>query len=220
MLTVATVQVQNYEDRGAEYLAKLYGGIKRHMPAGVEWRGVCFTDDPATVPAGVSARPLVSGLGGWWNKLLMFAPGAFDAGERVLFADLDTLFCGDLGDFAGYRGRFAALRDPFYPDHLGSALMAWEAGALDHIWTSFEAGGKPQFDPRGDQFWIETMQPEYDRWQDMFPGQVASFKANCVQQGKMPEDTRVLVFHGHPRPHQCRAPYVQHLWSLGDSNGR
>jgi hypothetical protein len=220
MLNVATVQVQNYEGRGGEYLRKFYEGIDRHMPSGVEWLGVCFTDNPDSVPDGIVSRPAPSAVSGWWCKLGMFREDAFLPGERVLFSDLDALFVGDLADIAAYQGKFAALRDPYFPDHLGSALMAWEAGTLHHVWERYDNGGRPQFDPRGDQFWIETVQPEYDRWQDMFPGQVVSFKANCLHQGKMPDDARVCVFHGHPRPHQCRAPYIKNLWSLGDDNGR
>lgn len=213
MLTVATVQVSNYEKRGAEYLAKLYRSIERHMPKGVEWRGVCFTDDPATVPEGLEAKLVEPGLTGWWAKLGLLKSGALEPGEHILYSDLDALIIGDLTDIASYRGRFAALRDPYFPDHMGSALMAWEAGSLDHVWDRFESAGRPQFDPKGDQNWIEAMQPDYDRWQDMFPGQIASFKADCWKQGGIPEGTRILVHHGHPRPHQCQAPYIKSLWN-------
>ena len=213
MLTIATVQVANYEKRGSEYLAKLYDGIRRYMPKDIPLRCVCFTDDARTLPPGVQAWDVPHGLTGWWNKLAMFRPGTFMDGERVLYFDLDTIPVDDLSDIAAYSGRFAILRDPYHPDHMGSSLMAWEAGNLDHIWTRWEDGGRPQFDPHGDQYWIETMQPEADYWQDMFPGQAVSFKTDCWLPAKIPDGARLIYFHGNPRPHQCQARYIKELWN-------
>ncbi len=214
MLTVATVQVSNYLGRGREYVTKFYDGIRKHL-TGVEWRGVCFTDDPSTVPEGIEARAVPAGLAGWWNKLAVFAPDSFKPGERVLSSDLDVIPLGDLSDIAGYRGKLAVASDPFWPERMNSSLMAWEAGAVDHIWTTWDRGGRPQFDRRGDQFWIETMQPDADRWQRLFPGQVVSFKVDCWLQGKIPAGARMLIFHGSPRPHDVTAPFVKELWVPG-----
>lgn len=213
-LVVATVQVGNYAGHGQEYLTKYYDGIRRHMPRDIEWRGVCFTDDPATVPEGVEARQAIDEPPSWWHKLNMLSPDAFEPGERIFFADLDVIPTGDLRDLATYDGKFAAMRDPFYPMHLGSAVMAWEAGALDHVWARWNEAGRPQFDPRGDQFWIErTATAPVEFWQDFLPEQIVSYKANCVPLGRIPDNTRICIFHGAPRPHECDAPYIQRLWN-------
>lgn len=212
MLNIAAVQVGNYEKRGAEYVRKLFDGVRRHMPKGVDYRCVCFTDDPGTLPIGVIRKPVLPNIGGWWNKLQAFAPDAFDEGDRVLLFDLDTIILGDLSDIASYSGPMAMLTDPFFPEHLGSAAMAWEAGTQDDIWNAWDAGGRPSFDPRGDQFWIESMRPKADRLQTLYPRQFVSFKVDCWRQGGIPDDARVLLFHGHPRPHECRATFVENLW--------
>ena len=213
MLTIATVQVGNYEDRGAEYLAKLFDGIRRNMPRDIDYRCVCLTDDPGTLPADVEAIEPPSGIAGWWNKLALFKEDVFAPGERVLYFDLDTLIIGDLRDFARYSGTFAALSDPYHPQHIGSAVMAWEAGRLDHVWRIWHGAGRPQFDRNGDQRFIESMQPTVDRWQERFPGQVVSYKVDCWKQGRIPEGVRVLCFHGHPRPHECGASFIKELWN-------
>lgn len=215
MLTVACVQYRNYLGRGREYVDKFYNGVRKHMPAGVEWRGACFTDDPSTLPEGIEAKPVPDHLTGWWSKLVMFRDGSFAHGERVLFGDLDVIPVGDLEDLAGYRGAIAGVKDPFHPERFGSSVMAWEAGRFGHIWSRFESAGMPQFDQRGDQFWIETMQPEAERFDDLFPGQVVSFKAHCWLQGKIPANARIVFFHGHPRPHECVAPFIKELWTPG-----
>lgn len=149
------------------------------------------------MPDGWHDTPIV----GWWNKLSLFRPTIILKGQ-VLFFDLDTIILGSIKDFAEYRGKFAIMRDPYYPQHHGSAIMSWQAGQLDHIWTTWDRGGRPQFAPAGDQKWIETMQPEADFWQDMFPGQVLSYKAHIRPIGYIPERTRIVAFHGKPKPHE------------------
>jgi hypothetical protein len=191
---------------------KLFRGVRENMPKGMDYRCTCLTDDPLMLPTDVEARPVLPGITGWWNKALLFHPAMFKSGDRVVYFDLDTLILGDLTDIVSYAGKFAIQNDFFRPERAGSSCMAWEAGTLDHIWNTWDASGRPSFDPRGDQFWIETMQPEADRWQDMLPGQFISYKVDCWHQGKIPDGARVLCFHGHPRNHECRAPFIQSIW--------
>ena len=212
-LTFATVSTGNYEGRGKEYTAKLFAGLRANMPSRVDLRCVCLTDDPGILPNGVEAISVPFGPASWWQKLWLFSSGTFTPGERCLYGDLDMIITGDLGDIAAYAGKFAALRDPYHFTRMSSSLMAWEAGHLDHVWTKWDEAGRPQFDPQGDQNWIEAMQPEYDRWQDLLPGQCNSFKSDCWLNGKLPHDTRVLYFHGRPRPHECKIKFVKDLWN-------
>jgi hypothetical protein len=209
MLNLVAVQVGNYCDRGSEYARNLFDGLWRNL-RGVDYRAYCISDDPTTLPNHVERIKPQEGVSGWWHKIALFKPGQFRG--RCLYLDLDTLILGDLTQLAAYSGPFAALRDPYFPQHLNSAMMAWEAGAMDHIWTRWEAGGKPQFDRRGDQFWIETMQPDVDYWQEMFPGQIVSFKAHCRKLGKIPDDARICLFHGKPRPHEVEDAWIAKRW--------
>lgn len=213
MLTVACVQTQDYCGRGQEYVAKLFDGIRRHMPPDIKWKGVCLTDDPGTVPYDVHPIMLPPGLVGWWSKIAMWMPGIFGRATRILYVDLDTVICGDLGDIARYDGRFAMQRDFFHPTAANSGLMAWEAGSLNHIWTHWDAAGRPSWHAGGDQNWIASAEPDCDFWQDMYPGQIVSFKADCWLRGRIPGGARVCGFHGRPRPHECRAAYIVDLWN-------
>ncbi len=182
------------------------------MPADIEWRGVCFTDDPTTVPSWIEARPTIDEPPSWWHKIGMLRPSAFEPGERVLFTDLDSIICGDLGDIARYDGEFAMQRDFFNRDSGNSGLMAWEAGSLNRIWTRWDEAGRPSWAKGGDQDWISSQQPGCDYFQDRCPGQIVSFKFDCWLKGRIPDDARVIGFHGRPRPHECRAPYIAELW--------
>lgn len=200
MLNIVTVQVGNYCNRGSEYVERLFHGFDEYLD-GYERRYWCITDDLSSLPPEVWPIEAEPGVKGWWNKISLFKPGMLPQGERVLFSDLDAIPVGDLSYIAKYRGKFAAIRDFYNLIHIQSCLMAWEAGTMDHIWQSWNDAGKPQFDPRGDQAFIECMQGQCDYWQDILPGQVVSYK-QLRRLGGVPSHTRLVCFHGRPRPHE------------------
>lgn len=211
-MIIATVNWNNYFGRGAEYVRKLFSGIDRHMPVGVSWSSVCFTDDAASVPGDVKAVPLPQDVRGWWNKLAMFREDAFPVdGERILFFDLDTIITGELDGLVDYAGNFAMLRDPFGVVSFGSGIMSWRHGEHTDIWDDWEKEGRPQ-DLRGDQVWIADHAGKVDAWQDVAPKQCVSFKRVPPWYPQPPPDCRVLYFHGLPKPHICPRPWVKELW--------
>ncbi len=187
---------------GREYVDALFDGFARHLNC--EYRRCCITDQPEWLPPYIHPIDPEPDLAGWWNKLALFKPGNFRKGDRVLYSDLDTKIIADVSDFAAYRGRFAAARDFFNQLHISSTIMAWEAGALDHIWTEWARAGRPRLDPRGDQRWIGNMEPKADRWQDMLPGQLVSYKGDVKPLGAIPPNARIVAFHGKPRPHEVK----------------
>lgn len=207
-LTVACVNAGNFAGRGAEYVHSLFAGVSRNLT--VDWRGVCLTDDPSSVPHGIEPRALPGDTYGWWNKLFLFKPGMFPRSERVLYFDLDTVITGSLDDIAGYRGDFAAMSNINGPG-CASGVMAWRAGRMDHVYETWERYWRP-VPPSGDQEWIDMVQPEFDRLQDAYPGQLVSYKAHAQGLDVPPENARVVYFHGRPRPHQAVEPWVRRAW--------
>lgn len=184
-LNVVCVNTGNYLGRGAEYVAKLKAGIERNYSGKLTFHVV--TDGPES----------------WWAKLQLFQAGRFPKGERVIYFDLDTIITGDLTDLFEYDGPFAALRDVWQPGQLGSGIMTWTAGECDHVWTEWERAGCPSEDPRGDQAWITAQMPFAVRLQDIIPGQLVSWKADCGGDAeRIPDAARVVFFHGQPRPHE------------------
>jgi hypothetical protein len=203
-MNIVAVQVGNYCGMGRAYAAALFNAVRRNVSG--EHRYLCMTDDPATLPEGVEAIEPEHGLLGWWNKIALFKPGKLPEG-RALYFDLDTVPIGSLNGFTAYDGAFAAMRDPFFKSHVNSSIMAWDVRSADHVWTSWERAGKPQSDLKGDQAWIESAVPRIDRWQDFLPGQIVSFKADCVPLGGVAPGVRIICFHGKPRPHEAAAPF-------------
>lgn len=211
MLSVACVNWQNYAGRGIDYVVALRDGVRRWL-TGVEHRFVCLTDRPGDLPWGMCGIRLPPGLHGWWNKIALFRPAPEMASGRVLYFDLDTVIARDISPLGKYAGPFAALADPADGKHIGSGVMAWEAGTCVDIWQRWNEAGSPMFHPRGDQSWIEAMRPAARRLQDEFPGMFASYKLDC-RDGK-PEAASVVYFHGKPRPHEVQDNWVKASWSV------
>lgn len=211
-LTVCCVQSGNYADRGAQYVNTLFDMVRRNLEAGFPGSFVCFTDNPKGLADDIEARPLPEcGLFGWWNKLALFKPGLFPDGERIVFLDLDTVIVGRLEEIFDYARDFAVLSD-FYQPHKGaSGVMLWRAGYADKIWTEWEAKDRPMVSG-GDGAWIDSVFPDADRLQDLYPGMFASFKADCNPYP--PAKSSVVCFHGLPRPHDCGG-WVEMIWSVG-----
>ena len=216
MLNVVTLNAGNYQGRGSEYANKLSRAVRRNLS--LPYRFICFTDDDAGLLPDIVARPLPHpGLIGLMNKLALFNPTAFEFGERILWLDLDTIISGNIDEIASYAGKFAMIEDLYFPGRIASGVMAWQAGVEwksgAPIWESYADAGYPNIEG-GDQVWIEACRPRVDILQDLYPGQIASYKASGCQ---LAPQTRIVCFHGHPRPHHISAGWVPSLWN-GESD--
>lgn len=202
---------------GPEYVNLLRDMVARNLPDGYPGRFVCLTDDPEGLDEGVETMPLPADLEKWWGKLYMFKRGLFPDRSRMIFFDLDTLITGPLDDIVGYSGQFATLRDFYFPDRLGPAVIMWEAGEFAaSIWDEWVAQGKPRH-PMGDLWWLNNLDQgrfprRVDKLQDVFPGAFVSFKADC--QPEPPKSARVVCFHGQPKPSNCDTKWVADVWKI------
>lgn len=227
-VTFVCVQVGNYDGEGARYVNNLHDMVKRNLYAGFPGRFVCVTDDDAGLHEDIEVIPAPEGIEGWWVKLWLFKRGLFKDGERVIFFDLDTCIVGGLDEIANYRGQFATLRDFYYPQQVGPAVMLWEAGAYAAtIWEEWDACGRPTTG-HGDLWWITQLDQgrfarRADKLQDLFPGAFVSYKADCLAPNgdplnRPPKGARVVCFHGQPRPTTCGADWVKSVWKIGGAS--
>lgn len=137
----------------------------------------------------------------WWAKLNVFLqPGP------CLYFDLDTTIVGDITPMldAAKEYPFIALRNPMAGVPMGSGIMAWN-GEMRYLYEYFSL--RPEFYMErfnklpqiGDQAFIHKFKHEETTfWQDLFPGQILSYKVECRES--VPEDAMVVYFHGKPRP--------------------
>lgn len=188
---------------GPEYVNRLAAMIARHTTR--PYRFLCLTDDPTGLD--VPWAPIWTDLPGWWAKLVLFRPHPALAGERVLFFDLDTVIVGSIDLLFDYAGPFAILRDFYRPRGYGSALMSIAPEAAPHVWTRFTPEAAAGL--HGDQDWIEAQIVNGDRWQDLVPGLIGSYKADGLQAS--PKGFAVCCFHGTPKPHEVDG-WVTEAW--------
>lgn len=207
MLTVACVQVGNYCGHGVEYVNRLRAGVARHLRA--PHRFVCISDQGG-YDARVEVLPAEEGLAGWWQKLALFKPGKLP-GERAVFFDLDTVILGTLRPLADWRGDFGMLSDLMHPERPASGVMAWciDSDFAQVVWDGYRALGRQPQHKFGDGGWIgdelERAGIPPARLQASVPG-IDSFKVCQRKYGHLLPSTRILCFHGQPRPHDT------HVW--------
>jgi len=152
------------------HVDKLRRSVERWLSAKHEF--VCLDDDK-----------LEHGWPGWWSKIELFKPGRFSG--RVLYIDLDNVICGPLDPLIYGTGP-VFMRD-LHVDMISSAVMAWDAGDLDHIYESFAADPEDAMDGKhrpagqaiyGDQSWIHKQMrgKPYQYMQHIRPGSICSWR--------------------------------------------
>ncbi len=208
-----------------KYVNVLYAMVKRNLT--VPHKFICVTENTTGLNKEIEVLPLQQELNsnirkfkGWWYKLFLFKPDNGLSG-RVFYLDLDTAVVGNIDKIAGTASDFITLRD-FYvayrdpkkvTDAVGSGLMAWTAGNHAQLWNEFIKNPEEvmRVHPSGDQMWIQKNQKERKYWQDLFPNQIVSFKAHIAgrtnkdrwyKNTSLPKNTRIVCFHGPPRPHE------------------
>jgi len=205
-----------------EYVRNLANGIRRHLTA--PYRFYCLTDVDPWHPQWFESNriqhlPLRHRWPGWWSKIELFRPFLFTG--RVLYLDLDTLVTGSLAKLAAYDGDFAILRDFYFDQGLGSAVMAWRAGDHGMIYERFKANALASArNFHGDQQWIahclDRLEVEPDRIQDLFPDLAVSYKPipGGAHLQEKPKGASLVCFHGKPKPHDVadQVDFVGEHW--------
>ena len=129
---------------------------------------------------------------GYWSKIHLFRPGMFPG--RTLYFDLDVTINGNLDDLVDFPWPFAAIRDYVNPLILNSSVMVWDAGVADRIYEDFTVGVMNDY--RGDQNFITHQMPQAAR----FPRKwCVSYRGAVQPTGQIPDDARVVVYHGQPK---------------------
>jgi hypothetical protein len=153
-----------------------------------------------------------------WNlvKMWLYSPD-FPLIGRVVCLDLDTVITGPLGDITQQTAPFITCRGAYCPEMPGGSVVGYEAHNPDlRRWLWNPLVDNPQRaanDTRGsERHWFRQRLPQefLAFWQDLCPGQVVSYKMDC-RQG-LPPGTRIVRFHGKPRPHEVSKQWLEKYW--------
>jgi len=167
-----------------EYIVKLYRGLLENTKYPFELEVVTKTKYP-----------------GWWGKLEQFGRD-----ERILLLDVDLIITGNIDFLFEYEGPFCAWHDP-RDDGMN--------GSVNSIGPGFGTAVREIFDKAPDkymhsyysdqEFLRDHTQPDY--WDK---GLIQSYKFDHLDAG--PGDARIVVFHGHPKPHEIWDGWVKEYW--------
>ena len=203
---------------------RLYRMVRGNLTG--ELRMLCFTDDAAGIDPEIEchALPAVPVVGDrkdrGWRKLGLFGRelAALLQGP-VLYLDLDLAIVQSLDPFFEVPGEFLIIKDykPLRYRHRfsgNSSVVRFRAGAHTGLIEELHRrDASIRVDFRDEQEFVS----DYMRRQSLLrywpPGWCVSFKHDCVRPlplglllpPRLPEGTRLVVFHGRPKPDEAVA---------------
>lgn len=202
MLTIATLLWQaNRHSRpfssmyDEAWVEKLYRGFARNLTQ--PFRMVCYVDRPREFAEPIDQRLLVSREPGYGDCIQ-----PYELGEPMILVGLDTIVTGNIDHLADYclnADVIALPGDPYKPTRACNGVALVPAGN-DHVATAHDGSNDMEWMRRQEHVFID----------DLFPGQVRSFKGHIERHGL--GDTRICYFHGERKPHQLPVghPLLEH----------
>lgn len=219
----------------ANHVINLYEGAKRYTS--VPFKFYVFTDNTKDLPQDLGWQFIklpeynTPPDRGWWYKMEIFNQQYKLTGKN-LYIDLDTIIIKDLKAFWDLilTDGLYICRDfnrQFLPTYqaCNSSVMGWKDDAFDYVFRKFML--KPAINMgkyRGDQDYIQAHVLSKIFWPDEL---AMSWKWECWRRGKVgsenyksdkpqtfiKQDTRILVFHGQPKPENCQDARMIALWN-------
>lgn len=209
-----------------EYVNRLYRGVARNLSG--EFRFVCFTEKPEGILPEADVRDIdLLAFGkiparSVWLKLSLMHPDAGLEGT-CLFIDLDVVIWDSLDDFFTHPGEFCIVRNWIErrkrilrarPMIGNSSVFRFKAGAHPESVEKYSAdpeAARRDYPSKqafltaavdgGPRFWPEEWVRSYKR--HCLP----IFPMNWVCRPRVPPRTRILAFHGLPKPGEAAAGY-------------
>lgn len=179
------------------WVEKLYRGFSRNLTR--PFKFVCFTDRKRTFDEPIEQEQLQSKPP---NYGCFIEP--YRLNEPMVLVGLDTVITGNIDHMADYcadeENKLALPRDPYFPEKVCTGVALVPAGNRDvfDAWTG-----------QNDMAWMR-IRAEIAYLDDVFPGQVVSFKCHVREHGV--GDARIVYFHGEPKMHGLDDPAILAHW--------
>lgn len=196
----------------AEHVRVLASMCRRHLP---EHRFVCYSDRHVE---GVETLPIPEDALRWgkrYPKLLVWRREAQgELGPRILLLDLDVVILDDLRPLIERDEDVVLWRDPGLGIY-NTSMVLLRTGSRRRVWQKFTGPRDARRAKRGpgtDQEWVKHCLGEGEATWGADDG-VISYKYD-LKHGlvKPPEHTRIVFFHGKPKPWQVDHRWVRDSW--------
>jgi len=203
---------------GPEYVNNLYGMVRRNL--GGDFIFVCLTDDSAGIRPEVRclpipAMPLKPEKPGVpdraWRKLSTFTADLHGLKGTALYLDVDVVVVGSLDGFFTQPGEFLIIKDYKRPWRVtgNSSVYRFEIGAHADVLSYFhEHEDDIRIKFRNEQAYLSDYLHGQGklaywprRWCPSFKyHSIPSWPFNYWMEPSIPEDARVVIFHGECNP--------------------
>jgi hypothetical protein len=215
-----------------DYVNKLYNMVCRN--SSVPFGFACITEDPSGLNPNIKVIPLpnIPDISGWWYKPWVFSKDLPLQGT-ILFLDLDLVIIKNIDELWTYSpGKFCIIRDFNRStikewNKFNSSIFKFEKGSYSFVWENFINDTKITKKMHGDQDWIFTqIKNNFQFWPDDW---IRSYKWEIRNRQDIIRDgtkrifkeivnpdidpkTKILVFHGDPKPSDVRDPIIVDNW--------
>lgn len=201
-------------DFTSDYVVKLRSACGRHIKE--KFRFICLTDDitAKNLPRVISTC-LKHGYSGWWSKFEIFRLKG-----PTLYFDLDTVIIKNIDDMV-YQVKELSPNEilgmsKFNPlrwskeGRFTSGIIGWN-GDFRFMFSEFDYIYALNCRYHGDADAMLELLNKHNAIIKYDMRGIYSYKRHCKIE--IPEDAKVICFHGSPRPHQATSiPLVRENW--------
>jgi len=193
-----------------EYVHRLYSSCAKHISKKLKWKFFVITDSPKLfIDMPVIPITMSSDLERWHVKFEIFRTELWREYSSVICMDLDTIVVGDISNMITAKIEFGLLSDIYRVERPATGIIIFRPDPKYRYIYEYIMEHKP--DQRTWDVYpllecLEHLNVVPERLQKRFV--IKSWKADL--HGKsgtltpMPHDTQIVVWHGKPRPHECK----------------
>ena len=204
MITIATLLWQpNSHSRDfskaytGEWVDRLYRSFAKHTTR--PFRFVCFVDREYTFIEPVIQERIRDPKPSYATCI-----EPYRLNEPMILVGLDTVVTGNIDHLIDHcltTDKFALPRDPYNKKQACNGVALVPVGHR-HVWEGHT--------DQNDMVWVRQFPHDYI--DDLFPGQVVSFKGDVLKNGL--GDARIVYFHGEPKAaSMTHLPWIKENWS-------
>jgi hypothetical protein len=205
---------------GVDFVNQLYNGVKANITG--DFRFVCLCDNADGLNPAIDALPLPDiKLGDareftGWRKLSSLSPQLtkppYNMSGTIMFFDIDMIITDNIDDLWTFEpGKFCIIENWTQQGRgIGnSSVYRYELEQMHDIFHDFDARYNDIYkEYDNEQMYLTAMvakQQDVKWWPEAW---CKSFKIHCMPprllrglfSPKMPENCKILVFHGPPKP--------------------
>jgi len=203
---------------GQEYVEKLQRMVSRHLT--IPHNFVCFTDrfSELVKREEIEYHPLPQDVVNWkgnLTKFYVYCPNNGLSG-RIIMIDLDTVIVQNVDEMLSYNGDWCGIQAMnSRRHHIGGGLVSFDHSKWAWLWEMVKNQPEKwaQRTNGNERFVYKKVLVAPDLWQNLYPGQIVSYKKHVRRKnGRVPEGVYLVAFHGRPRPHEVDSCWICQYW--------